>query len=157
MSRRKEITWEVDENGCWNCNSHCTDGHGYPHCGINYKTIKVCRVMYEKAYGRIPKGLCVLHKCDNRKCINPEHLFIGTKDDNNKDKMRKGRQSHYGPSLPGEKHGMAKLTEKQVIEIRNMEGLLHREIAEIYGIKKSQVSNIRLGISWKYLEKGAIK
>src|SRR5437867_3583750 len=75
---------------------------------------KAHRVAWELAKGPIPKGLCVLHKCDNPPCVNPDHLFLGTKGDNFADARAKGRLI----ALRGEEASMAKLTWKQVREIR---------------------------------------
>jgi len=108
--------------------------------------------MYENKYGSIPNGLCVCHKCDNVFCINPNHLFLGTHIDNMVDKMSKNRY----PDFSGEKNPAAKLTEKQVIEIRTIEGLSQRQIARIYNITQPMVGNIRRKDNWKHLEVGVI-
>jgi len=65
-------------------------------------------------YGEIQEGLCVLHHCDNPSCVNPEHLFLGTNQDNSDDMKQKGRQAR----ISGESHWKSKLTDKQVCEIR---------------------------------------
>jgi hypothetical protein len=88
----------------------------------------------------IPKGLCVLHKCDVRCCVNPDHLFLGTLADNIRDMDSKGRRVNM-PSL-GEKHGRAKLTNIQTDEIRdsNDSGV---SLAEKYGVSTTTISKIR--------------
>jgi len=95
-------------------------------------------------YGIDPIGKYICHKCDNPKCVNPHHLFLGTAQDNNRDKSAKGR------ALKGEKHGMAKLTTKIVREIREAlaSGRSQSAIARLYGIDKSTVSNINRGKYW---------
>lgn len=100
------------------------------------------RVAYERAKGPIPDGLFVCHQCDNPRCVNPEHLFLGTTDDNMADMVAKGR------SARGERHGRAKITADEASEIRES-SLTCREAARHYGISKSMVSYIRQGVNWK--------
>jgi DNA-binding CsgD family transcriptional regulator len=102
------------------------------------------RVSWEIHIGPIPDGLCVLHKCDNPRCVRPSHLFLGTKADNTADMLRKQREAR-GVDLP-----QAKLTEKQVLAIRSAEGP-QSAIAKRYGISQSLVSNIRRRVYWKHL------
>lgn len=111
---------------CWNWKaSKDRKGYGICHSGTYDRAH---RVMWKVMLGDIPAGLCVLHKCDNPSCVNPDHLFLGTNIDNVKDRQSKGRtargERHRSVTRPetvprGEKSGMAKLTEKDVIEIRN--------------------------------------
>lgn len=96
------------------------------------------------SFGPIPPGLSVLHKCDNRKCVNPSHLFLGTQGDNIKDMVKKGRGCY------GERNAMAKLTETQVIEIHSDKRRTFI-IAREYGVSSSVVSNIRKEKTWKHL------
>jgi len=81
--------YEVDENGCWLFLGANTTG--YPSIGGNGRTWLGHRISYEENCGPIPKGLLVLHKCDVRRCFNPNHLFLGTHQDNTDDMIRKGR------------------------------------------------------------------
>lgn len=69
-----------------------TDGYACLH--YNRTTVRAHRMSWIVHFGEIPKGLCVCHKCDNRICINPDHLFLGTHQDNNDDMIAKGRQNH---------------------------------------------------------------
>lgn len=95
--------------------------------------------------GPIPNGLCVLHKCDNPTCVNPNHLCLGTKGDNAKDRDEKGRVAH------GEEHYKAKLTKKQVEQIRQLRlvGLKVTEIAKLFDVSKGHVSEIVSKKVWK--------
>jgi hypothetical protein len=89
--------------------AHQTDGYG------SFDQKLAHRVAWTLTNGSIPKGIYVLHKCDNRPCVNPNHLFLGTQADNVQDMIQKGRAKH---ARPGEKNGRAKLTWTQVVEIR---------------------------------------
>ena len=107
---------------------------------------KAHRFSYSRYVGQIPQGLSVCHRCDNPACVNPDHLFVGTHTDNMKDKMSKGRGNH----LVGTKHPRSKLTESQVLAIR-ADNRRQVEIAESYGIKQAQVSEIKRRIAWTHI------
>ena len=81
------------ENECWDWLGWLSGGYG--RLCITSKTKLAHRVCWELIYGPIPEGLCVLHSCDNRACVNPEHLFLGTGQDNMDDMYQKGRE--YNP------------------------------------------------------------
>jgi len=86
----------VTETGCWLWTKGC-DSCGYGQTQINGKTVNVHRAVWEVYNGPIPKGMYVLHKCDTPSCANPQHLFIGTQQDNIKDMHSKGRWKRKGP------------------------------------------------------------
>ena len=137
----KPITYIIDNNGCYNCNSHKIDG-GYPRKKVNGKTVKISRLIYSKYYlngGEIPKGFVIMHKCDNTICINPEHLKIGTQKENIADMFLKGRAN----KATGENHGHSKITDKQTVEIY-YSNKPQKDIAKQYGISISNVSLIKL-------------
>jgi hypothetical protein len=94
------------------------------------------RWAWTQVHGEIPDGLFVLHKCDNPPCVNIEHLFLGTNDDNMKDMVAKGRSKDCGSPR--------KLTEAQVEEIRHAEGSQY-EIAARYGVSPPYVYQLRAG------------
>lgn len=99
------------KRGCWEwLGAIGKDGYGLT-C-VDSKTQGAHRVSWEATNGEIPKGLWVLHKCDNPKCINPKHLFLGTAKDNTKDSMQKGRRKFRGEDNPS-----TKLTNTQREEI----------------------------------------
>ena len=129
----------LNDNGCheW---TGCLMPNGYGQFHLNGKTAYAHRVAYELKYG--PTEAYILHTCDNRKCVNPEHLFAGSFDENMADMVAKKRQAH------GEKNGHAKLTAKQVKTIRSEVGT-HREIAARYGVTASLISMIRSGRIWR--------
>ena len=108
------------------------------------KNIGAHRYSWIYHYGEIPQGLQVLHKCDNPPCVNPEHLFLGTHQDNMDDMMAKDRQQHSH----GEDHYNSRLTLKQVTDIRKSP-LLARELANIYEVSRSHISAIKNLTKWK--------
>lgn len=99
-------------NACWEWTAGLNKGYGKIGVKMSYQLAH--RVSYELHIGPIPKGLHVLHSCDNPACVNPIHLFIGTNDDNIADKLSKGRQA----SPRGMKNANAKLTPEAVRDIR---------------------------------------
>jgi len=99
---------------------------------------------------KVPKGMCVLHRCDKGLCVNPKHLFIGTHLDNMRDMVRKGRKN----PVYGEKHHRAKLKEWQVKEIR--ESYIPRVVTRVYlskkyGVSVSVVYRIVSRKGWKHI------
>lgn len=87
----KEIEYIIDKNGCYICTSHYSEKNGYIRKRIGNKKYLLHRYMYEQKYGEIPSGKLACHTCDNRQCINPDHIFIGTHRDNTSDMLNKGR------------------------------------------------------------------
>lgn len=111
------------------------------------------RLSWEMVNGPIPEGLCVLHKCDNPPCVNPDHLFLGTRADNMKDMWSKGRGRTVGASLPGEKHPMAIMTDAKVISMRSdrSNGVPLLELSERYGVAVPTVSMICSRKLWRHI------
>ncbi len=103
------------------------------------------RYAWEKEHGSIPDGMCVLHRCDNPPCVNPSHLFLGTRAENSADMVAKGRQAR------GERHWNAKLTEDDVAEIRRRvaSGERQRTLARAFGVSNALVCLIVNGRKWK--------
>lgn len=105
------------------------------------------RYSFFLAHGRYPAD-CALHRCDNPKCVRPSHLFEGTRADNNKDRNKKGRGIHP----KGSGHHAARLTEKDVIEIRSLYlSVSTNELAERFGINRSQVGRIGRRERWSHI------
>lgn len=138
---------EDPQSGCWLWQG-CYVGRGYGGIWYDNQTLRVHRVSWIHHKGSIPQGICVLHKCDVRNCVNPNHLFLGTKADNIKDMCSKNRNAH----LDGERNGSTHLTEAQVLAIY-FDNRLQREIAKDYDITRSAISLIKLGKTWKKLKK----
>jgi hypothetical protein len=102
------------------------------------------RISYSLHFPEWDGSQCVLHHCDNRRCVNPKHLFLGSRADNIADMIAKCRRV----ALCGEAHGMAKLTAEQVAEIR-ASPLGKRGFAAKYGVGRSIILAIRKGENWR--------
>ena len=128
-----------EENGCWIWQKgKDKDGYGL----VYYK--RAHRVSYEEFIGKIPKGMMVCHKCDNPTCVNPDHLFLGTPQDNTQDAIKKGRMS------VGEKNPNSKLNKKDILEIRRLSKTTSGyQIAKKYKISTTMVYDIIRKRSWK--------
>ncbi len=103
-------------NGCWEWLGNIKR-NGYGTFMANGRCFNVHRLAWVICNGQVPDGQCVMHICDNRKCVNPAHLMVGTAKDNTQDMIRKGRHKS-GPPMRGDDHPMARLTAKQVLELR---------------------------------------
>lgn len=133
--------------GCWLwLGNSLKAGYGIFRASAPRRQVLAHRFAYESTYGRIPLGKLVCHHCDTPSCVNPRHLFVGTQFDNMADCRRKGRAAF------GEKNGMAKLTIKQVREIRRrFRGGWNRtvKLADEYGINPTYLYSVVSGEFWK--------
>jgi hypothetical protein len=138
------------ENECWNWMGSVHYMWGYGHFRANGKQVAAHRYSWILVNGNIPKGLCVCHKCDNPKCVNPSHLFLGTVADNNLDKKLKGRQ----PPVIGEKNPRAKLTEENVREIRRLHilGESGASLGRKFGVVKEEIYDIVKRKRWSCVQ-----
>jgi hypothetical protein len=130
---------------CWLWTGPVNNG-GYGKFWLSGRTVGAHRLAYTLANGPIPPGLVVRHTCDVPACVNPEHLLVGTQQDNENDKIARGRT----PSA--ERNGRAKLTSDQVREMREMhkrERLRQIDLAERFGVCKSTVGYVLSGQHWK--------
>jgi hypothetical protein len=129
-------------SGCmeWQGHIHAITKYGYL-CYLGKKQ-GVHRVVWMILKGEIPKNKCVLHSCDNRPCINPDHLFLGTKKDNTEDMMNKNRQNNYH-----------KLKNKIELISKIKKGVLYKQLAKEFGISIGHVSRIAIknGIKRMYI------
>ena len=125
------------------------DGHrdedGYGRLSVDGRMMSSHREAWVRTFGPIPEGLCVLHKCDNPPCVNPEHLFLGTHQENMRDRDQKGRASG-GRTKPN-----AKLRPVDVETIRTLlaDGSRPVELARTYGVCRNVISDIKLGKTWR--------
>ena len=139
---------EINEKGCWLWKMACSN-RNYGVIRVNGKNLYSHRISWQVFNGNIPKGLCVLHKCDVRNCVNPNHLFLGTDKDNVDDMDRKGRRVNK-PSF-GQNHPNAKLTNEKVKKIKLLieEGVSQREIAHRFSISQTAVCSINNKRTWE--------
>ena len=124
---------------------------GYGCVNRNWTAIGAHRISYELHFGPIPDGMFVCHRCDNKACVNPRHLFIGTPRENTQDMMIKGRHRVGMPTRPtGEDHPMAKLNWNAVRDIRlaRKNGALLRELAGRYKVTEALISAIAKNKIW---------
>ena len=142
-NRGKDISYEINDNGCWECTSHRKDRNGYPSIYVNNKNHIMSRYIYERFNGDIPLGYVIRHKCDNGSCINPSHLETGTCLDNIHDKVIRNRTARQC----GETNGASKLTQNQVDKIR-IDTREQKFIAKEYKVSTRQIRNIKSNKSW---------
>ena len=143
----KEIKYKITDSGCWECISHRPHKEGYFIICRDGKTQRMHRYIYEQNFGKIPAGLVVRHKCDNRACINPEHLEIGTVADNNMDRNLRDRQ------MRGVNQRLAKLNDEKAKEIFLDDITPRSVLAKKFGVKQSQIWCIKNRITWKHVTK----
>lgn len=175
--------WEkVDKSAdCWLWTG-CL-GAGYGQLWVGRKMVSAHRLSWEMERGAIPVGLSVLHRCDRKSCVRPDHLFLGTPADNTADMIAKGRgargQTHGSRTHPervarggrngartqpdarprGLRHGLAKLTDSQILVIRHLRthtALRQREVARLFGIDKTTVSQIERNRTWTHVTGAAV-
>lgn len=140
-------------SGCWEwTGSRTKAGYGdFQHDGVKYYAHRASWLVH---HGPIPAGAHVLHRCDNRSCWNPSHLFLGDNQANTDDKIAKGRMRHG--HVYGEQHPNSRLTWEQVRDIRQRyaSGQLRKNIAQVYGVDTKTIRLIVIGRTWK--EPGAL-
>lgn len=155
MSRPKTNTqsfWRkfTKGNGCWEWPGSLSKS-GYGQISVGDKMWRSHRYAYTVSKGPIPDGMFVLHKCDNRKCCKPWHLYRGDQQQNMDDMKKRNRHKPHVPR--GEIHSDSKLTEADVVEIRGRRenGELLREIAEDFPVDYTYISRICLRKTWSHI------
>jgi hypothetical protein len=128
----------------------CQDKQGYGFIGIAMRQVRVHRYSWEIHFGPIPVNTCVLHDCDNPSRVNPLHLFLGTRPQNTADMVSKKRQAY------GQRNGQARLTEEQVLEIRQRRrtggvGNNCNALAREFGVSPASITLITKGVNWRHL------
>ena len=140
-------------DGCWTWKGGKSP-RGYGKIEVCGRSLRAHRLAYELFVGPIPTGLMVCHTCDNPSCVRPDHLFAGTGQENTDDKVRKGRQArgeaHYARTSPeklarGDRHGLVKLSDAQVREIRDQFTGARGQIigfARSYGVSRDLIHKV---------------
>jgi hypothetical protein len=166
-----------DGSGCWNWRGGVfSSGYGAFKC--EGRQWRAHRLAWTLTHGQIPDGACVCHRCDNPRCVNPSHLWLGSNAENTADRVGKGR-SAYGPRngartrpdrilrgaswadahpsdlYRGPRNGRAILSDEVVAKIRRMRGeqLSQSAIARTLGLSRSTVRDVLIGRTWGYLER----
>lgn len=148
VSRFMRFVDKDGTSGCWIWTGAIFQRNGYGCFTINSQPLGAHRVSYDLFSGGVPEGLMVLHKCNNKRCVNPEHLYAGTHEDN----MNDLRNANIAK---GEKNANSILKEEQVLEIRKLAKsrlVTYQKIAEMFGVKRQTVKDIALGRTWAWLE-----
>lgn len=134
---------EKTDTGCWLYTGGISSS-GYGIVSVRNKSVHTHRLAYQLRCGSIPEGMCVLHRCDVRRCINPEHLFLGSLADNNRDCMRKGRTA----DRRGEKNTQVKYPDAEIARLLEMHATgkySQRQLAGIFHMSQQHISGIVRG------------
>jgi hypothetical protein len=159
--------WDLVEktDGCWLWKGSTASyrlGYGSFHPDADTR-VRAHRYSYELHYGRVPDGLYVLHRCDTPACVRPDHLWLGSKAENNSDRALKGRSAtgerngqhtKPGSTARGSQHGMAKLDEATVREIRSRYKpfvVTRAHLTREYGVSRSLIDQIIDRQIWKHV------
>lgn len=136
------------QNECWLWTGH-RNPFGYGRIGTDGTVALAHRASWELHNGPIPDGLCVLHRCDNPSCVNPKHLFLGTREENNLDRVAKGRSA----DTRGEGHPNARLTNASVSEARalHLDGWSATSLSRRYGVHLSTICLVLKRKTWSHV------
>lgn len=141
-----KVYYSID--GCWYWTaSGYTNGYG--QMNIDGKNWSAHRLSFTLHHGKIPSRKLVCHSCDNRLCVNPDHLFLGTHKDNTHDMIVKGRK----PRFVGEAASSSKLKDVDIPIIRSLRqsGMTLAAIAERFDVRWQSIQCVVIGKSWKHI------
>jgi len=148
LERFEEKYIPEPNSGCWLW-AAAYQLNGYGQFRFNGLHQMAHRVSWQLFRGNIPAGMHVLHDCDTPACVNPDHLFLGTHADNMAD--MKDKRRHPGGGVRGSRHPDAKLTESDVVAIRNTVGLSTYKLGAIYGVDHSTIWEILKRKKWRHV------
>lgn len=140
---RFETTINKQENGCWLWTG-CGAGNGYGSAYFNGRSEGAHRVSYKIYKGGIPDGLQINHKCDVPRCVNPDHLYAGTHQENMKDVCDRNRRQHV-PKRLGEENSNSKVTKEMAHDIQvyyASKSFTQQELANMYSLSQTGISRI---------------
>ena len=145
----------LDDTVCWEWLGHCNKSRGgYGTIVHKRRAYRAHRAVWIDLHGEIPDGMYVCHQCDNPPCVNPKHLFLGTAEDNARDRNAKGRHAFNLPRAAfGENASNRKLSAKQVDDIRHLHAsgrFPSRRLSKLFGVGKTQILRITNGQSWTH-------
>lgn len=154
-TRKERLLSKVEKSrdGCWMFNGfRLANGYGRIK-GDGESVMLAHRMSWEVFKGPIPEGLLVLHRCDTRPCVNPDHLFLGTHRDNMLDMISKGRRvaASIQPKTRGHKHWNTKLTLPEVKKLKRASHEKRSALAEKLGISRRYANAIACGAKWKWV------
>lgn len=141
----RKIKYTINAVGCHICVSHKPEKNGYIRICKNGKRMGIHRYIYELNFGDIPKNFVVRHKCDNKLCINKNHLEIGTQKDNIQDAVKRNR-INKGSDRP-----QSKLSENEVKEIKYNNKLSYNNLSKLYNVSKFMIYQIKHNKRWKHI------
>lgn len=149
----KKVNKKID--GCWEWMGYIApNGYGRCPCKSVFTEISAHRSSYKIFVGEIPENMWVLHKCDNKRCVNPKHLYLGNVKDNVRDAIDRGQWpigKNKKKGSAGEKNNKAKLSEKDVLEIRNSDEK-SKDLSKKYNVCESTILNIIKRITWNHIQ-----